>query len=465
MKAGGSREWAGSYVRVLETGAKIAEGSGTGVGRAIVSVFISYSSEDRRIAETICKALEARGHRCWIAFRDVKAGENFQEAIVKALREARVMLLVFSSNANNSEEIKKELVLAGRHRITVMPVRIEDVAPSDAFAYELATRQWIDLFRDWESEIEGLSLQVGRLDTPVPPGDAGSRKGIAAPAGKKSGLPLAIGIAAAILLLLGAAALFYGKSGVSAPKPAAPEQSVAKASAAPVQMAQQTPSVSTPPVAQTPAAPTPAQTSSAPATTRPAAKPSRPNPVATPAAVSAPVEAAQKTDASPPPAATEDQAWQAAGSANTRAAFGDYLKAYPGGPHVQDAQLRIATLILATPATGSAFDGNWQTVWTCPNVGSYLGYTYQFAGRIKDGVYHGVKGEAGQPSSMVLDGRIESDGAAAFSGEVIVGSSLTGLGAARGTASDFHAGASFAGGSGQGRRLEGRACNLSFTRQ
>jgi hypothetical protein len=37
-------------------------------------IFISYSSKDRDIAETICQALEARGLDCWIAGRDVHAG-------------------------------------------------------------------------------------------------------------------------------------------------------------------------------------------------------------------------------------------------------------------------------------------------------------------------------------------------------------------------------------------------------
>src|SRR3984885_2960234 len=123
-------------------------------------IFISYSSKDQQIAETIYQALEARGLDCWIASRDVRAGENFQEAIVRALRSAKVMLLVFTSNANNSDEIKKELVLAGRHRVTVVPVRVEDVVPNDAFTYELATRQWIDLFKDWERQIEQLVAQV-----------------------------------------------------------------------------------------------------------------------------------------------------------------------------------------------------------------------------------------------------------------------------------------------------------------
>ena len=53
---------------------------------------------------------------------------------------------------------------------------------------------------------------------------------------------------------------------------------------------------------------------------------------------------------------------------------------------------------------------------------------------------------------MALDGRIGSDGLAAFYGEVIVGSSLTGLGAARGTPSDFRALARFDGAAGSGKR-------------
>src|SRR5271170_8034589 len=150
-----------------------------GDGSPILSapIFISYSSKDQDIAETICKALESRGQNCWISCRDVRAGDNFQEAIVRALRAARVMLLVFTSNANNSDEIKKELVLAGRHRVTVLPVRVEDVAPNDAFAYEFATRQWIDLFKDWEREIDRLGKQI---DTIIAAPKAGGDERVAA---------------------------------------------------------------------------------------------------------------------------------------------------------------------------------------------------------------------------------------------------------------------------------------------
>src|SRR6202012_3927571 len=123
-------------------------------------------SRDHEMAETICKALESRGIRCWISSRDIEAGDNFQEAIVKALRGARAMLLVFTAHANNSDEIKKEIVLAGRFRVTVIPVRVEDVAPNDALAYEFATRQWIDLFKDWKKEINRLAAQIAAISDP-----------------------------------------------------------------------------------------------------------------------------------------------------------------------------------------------------------------------------------------------------------------------------------------------------------
>ena len=120
------------------------------------SIFISYSSKDEKVAERICAALEAKGLPCWVASRDINPGENFGESIVAAIRNAKVMLLVFTKNANNSDEIKKELVLAGHNRLTVVPVRVEDVEPGGAFAYELATRQWINLFNDWDREIGRL---------------------------------------------------------------------------------------------------------------------------------------------------------------------------------------------------------------------------------------------------------------------------------------------------------------------
>jgi hypothetical protein len=134
----------------------------------VSKIFVSYSSKDSKVANQICSALEAKGLACWIASRDINPGENFGEAIVNAIRIAKLMLLVFTQNANNSDEIKKELVLAGHNRLIVIPVRVEDVVPGGAFAYELATRQWVDLFEDWDRAIERLANWIRTIsETPV----------------------------------------------------------------------------------------------------------------------------------------------------------------------------------------------------------------------------------------------------------------------------------------------------------
>jgi hypothetical protein len=125
-------------------------------------IFVSFASKDVRVAMTLCGALENRGFTCWISARDIEPGANFQSAIVQALRQAKIMLLVFTANSNRSEEMTKELALASQNKMIVIPLRVEDVTPNDAFAYEFATRQWIDVFADWEVAIEQLSRRVGQ---------------------------------------------------------------------------------------------------------------------------------------------------------------------------------------------------------------------------------------------------------------------------------------------------------------
>jgi tetratricopeptide (TPR) repeat protein len=128
-------------------------------------VFVSYATADRKEALAVCKAIERRGTKCWISCRDVPPGENYQEAIVRTIRSSRAMVLVFSDAANNSDEIKKELSLASKNHVPLLALRIEDVEPNDAFAYELSTRQWIDAFESWDKSIDALVRHIKQMST------------------------------------------------------------------------------------------------------------------------------------------------------------------------------------------------------------------------------------------------------------------------------------------------------------
>lgn len=184
----------------------------------IEPVFISYASANRTRAGELCAALEKRGVSCWIASRDVAPGENYQEAIVRALRKAPALVLVFSAAANDSDEIKKELSLASRFKIPVIAVRIEDVEPSDAFAYELSTRQWINAYSGWSRAVETLAQRIGDLpeaqgrSQPISPAPRAPVRRFAQGATAKR-----LAVAAAILII----AFVAGGWWLLRPKPAA----------------------------------------------------------------------------------------------------------------------------------------------------------------------------------------------------------------------------------------------------
>jgi hypothetical protein len=107
-------------------------------------VFISYASKDKVAANAVCAVLEARNIRCWIAPRDVQPGQPYGEAIIDAIRGCRVMVLVFSSNANASGHIPKEVERAVSCGVTIIPLRIEDVVPAKSLDYFIGSVHWLD---------------------------------------------------------------------------------------------------------------------------------------------------------------------------------------------------------------------------------------------------------------------------------------------------------------------------------
>lgn len=106
--------------------------------------FISYSANDRLVADSICAALEAEGVKCWMAPRDILPSEKYSQSIINALGESRLMILVFSASANESDHVISEVDRAYNKRKPIIPVRIEDVPPSPGLEYYLSPAQWQD---------------------------------------------------------------------------------------------------------------------------------------------------------------------------------------------------------------------------------------------------------------------------------------------------------------------------------
>jgi len=175
-------------------------------------VFISYSDQDKPIADAVCAALEATGVRCWIAPRDILPGELRANAIVQAISTSRIMVLVFSAHSNSSEDIGRELNLASDAELVILPFKIEDIEPEPGKKYYLARTHWLDAMNPpTEEQIARLVQRVASiLQLALPPSiarPAPARPTPARPARRR--LPMVVLAGVLLVLAVGAAAYYF----------------------------------------------------------------------------------------------------------------------------------------------------------------------------------------------------------------------------------------------------------------
>ncbi len=138
-------------------------------------VFISYSSKDKPTADAVCAMLELNGVRCWIAPRDVTPGMEWGECIIDAIEECRIMVLVFTADADSSPQIRREVERAVNHSVAILPFRIENVLPGKALEYFIGNVHWLDaLTTPMETHLKSLAGTVKMLLARTAPHDATS---------------------------------------------------------------------------------------------------------------------------------------------------------------------------------------------------------------------------------------------------------------------------------------------------
>ena len=127
-------------------------------------VFVSHSSKDKVVADAVVAGLEQESLRCWVAPRDVIPGSLWGAAIVEAIESAPVMVLILSANSNGSPQVLREVERAVASTTIIVPFRIEEIDPSGAMAYYLATEHWLDaLTPPLESHIGRLASSIRAL--------------------------------------------------------------------------------------------------------------------------------------------------------------------------------------------------------------------------------------------------------------------------------------------------------------
>lgn len=211
--------------------------------------FISYATADKTAADAACAVLEAAGIRCWVAPRDISPGREYAGAIIDAIDRCHVMVLIFSSSANDSSQVRREIERAASKGVAIMPVRIEKVAPTKSMEYFLGDIHWLDAMTPpIEKHLQQLAVAIKALlnanaaattETPAPDSrwqtgrvtpsygaasTAGRSGAIKYPARKSWFLP-AIGGVVCVALLFGGAWLYQNRASKPIPVPNNPSQS------------------------------------------------------------------------------------------------------------------------------------------------------------------------------------------------------------------------------------------------
>jgi TIR domain len=197
--------------------------------------FISYATADKTVADAACAVLEAAGIRCWVAPRDISPGREYAAAIIDAIDRCRVMVLIFSSNANDSSQVRREIERAASKSVAIMPVRIEKVVPTESMEYFLGDIHWLDAMTPpIEIHLQQLAVTIKAVLNANAAPAAPSYSAAQLPAGadrfgpkflaRKSWLLPALGGVVCVALLFGGARLYQNRASKPMPAPSVPSQ-------------------------------------------------------------------------------------------------------------------------------------------------------------------------------------------------------------------------------------------------
>jgi hypothetical protein len=91
----------------------------------MLSVFISYSSIDREVADDIADNLKKHNVDVFIDYQRLKGGDDFIEKLGREIDRCDYFILLFSNNSARSKWVRRETAYAFHKEKTVVPIILE----------------------------------------------------------------------------------------------------------------------------------------------------------------------------------------------------------------------------------------------------------------------------------------------------------------------------------------------------
>lgn len=109
-------------------------------------IFISYSRIDKNIVFPFIKRIENElNTTCWIDSEGIESGSQFEEVIVNAIDESKVVLFMLSDSSINSKWTKREVLYAEDEGKRIVPIVVDDKGLRKWFRFHFGNVDYIDI--------------------------------------------------------------------------------------------------------------------------------------------------------------------------------------------------------------------------------------------------------------------------------------------------------------------------------
>ena len=127
-----------------------------------MAVMISYSSDDRSIADETVAALKAAKANVWIDSEGIPEGSQWREELMRQLKTCDACVPLISKHYLASEHCRMELFLARSFERKILPIMIDDCW--NALDADEATRGLRDIFMMRLFDLKAVGLPITRAE-------------------------------------------------------------------------------------------------------------------------------------------------------------------------------------------------------------------------------------------------------------------------------------------------------------
>lgn len=116
-------------------------------------IFVSYSTKNLPWVDKLCEGLSSKEVNVFVAEYSVNPGEVLTERIKKELTECDLFLLIWSSDAKQSEWVPQEIGIAEGMKKTILPIVLDESTPLPGF---ISNRKYLKASDDFGATITKL---------------------------------------------------------------------------------------------------------------------------------------------------------------------------------------------------------------------------------------------------------------------------------------------------------------------